>query len=507
MKILSAEQIRKADKFTIENEPIASIDLMERAAMKCFNWIKNHFDNSCRFNIICGTGNNGGDGLAIARMLNESGYKVTTYIIRANENSSEDFKINEKRLTNLENATYHTVFSTKELSPFDKNEIIIDALFGTGLNKPVTGLAAETIKLINKSESQIISIDMPSGLFADEATVIQDNQIIKSTFTLTFQLNKLAFLFPENSVFFGEVIILPIGLNENFINNCESNYELIEEKNIQRILKKRKLFSHKGNYGHAAIIAGSYGKMGAAVLASQACLRTGAGLLTAIIPECGYEILQTKIPEAMVVCDENEKIITSDFTTDTYSAIGIGPGLGTSEKTAVALKKIIQNFKNPLVIDADAINILAENKTWLDFIPPLSIITPHQKEFERLTKKCVNDFERNKLQIEFAKRYNVYLILKGKYSAIACPDGKCYFNTTGNAGMAKGGSGDTLTGILTGLLAQGYSPKETCLAGVYLHGLAADIAVKETGEYSLLASDIIDSIGKAIIKLAIARKK
>ena len=505
MKILSAKQIREADQYTIEHEPVASIDLMERAATACFKWIVQHFDVINSFKVFCGTGNNGGDGLAIARMLHDSGYAVTTYIIRSGGNAAEDFKTNETRLRDLKKSIVIDIDSKKNFPEFSDGDIIIDAVFGTGLNKPAKDLTADVIKYIDNSEAKIISIDIPSGLFADQSSVDSANQIIKAAYTLSFQVYKLAFFFAENAEYVGDVIILPIGLNEKFISSCQSNYELLEEKHIHRILKKRKSFSHKGNYGHAAIVAGSLGKMGAAVLAAKACLRTGAGLLTVHIPEIGYEIMQTSIPEAMCSTPNfscHSQTISAPFVDlDKYSSIGIGPGIGTSEETANALKQIIQDYKKPMVIDADAINIISENKTWMDFIPAESILTPHPKEFERLVGKSNNHFERNKMQLEFSKRYNIFIILKGKYTCITCPDGMSYFNPTGNPGMAKGGSGDVLTGMITGLLTQGYSSKEACIAVVYLHGLAADIAVKETGEYSLLATDLINSIGKAFLEL------
>ncbi|MEO5570294.1 MAG: NAD(P)H-hydrate epimerase, partial [Bacteroidia bacterium] len=369
MKILSSKQIREADQYTIEHEPVAAIDLMERAATACFKWIVQHFDVDRSFKVFSGTGNNGGDGLALARMLHDSGYLVTTYIIHSGGVASEDFKVNESRLRNLKKANIIEIDSIKELPEISQNDIIIDALFGTGLNKPVKDLAGAIIENINNSEAKIISIDIPSGLFADLASGVLSNQVIKSTYTLSFQVYKLAFFFAENAEFVGEVIILSIGLNEKFISTCESNYELLEEKHIQRILKKRKPFSHKGNYGHAAIVAGSFGKMGATILASKACLKTGTGLLTVHIPKCGYGITQTSIPEAMVVCDENEKTISCSFKTDSYNVIGIGPGIGIAKETANALKQIIQNFRKPIVFDADAINIISENKTWMDFVP------------------------------------------------------------------------------------------------------------------------------------------
>ncbi|UEG50038.1 NAD(P)H-hydrate dehydratase [Ferruginibacter lapsinanis] len=500
MKILSAKQIKEADAYTIAHEPIASIDLMERAAANCFKWIIENTNPGVRFTIFCGTGNNGGDGLAIARMLHQFGCPVTTYIVHSESKASADFLTNETRLKNIDEAICIDITSITELPLISTNDIIIDALFGTGLNKPIKGVAADLIQYINHSRSIVIAIDMPSGLFADQPSGVSSNQIIKATYTLSFQLHKLAFFFAENAPYTGEVIILPIGLNEQFIDSCQSNYELIETTHIQHIIKPRPFFSHKGNYGKAAIIAGSYGKMGAAVLAAKACLRTGCGLLTMIIPKCGYDILQTTVPESMVICDENDTMISSEYSLDTFDTIGIGPGIGTANETVNVFKQILQHYKQPIVIDADAINIIAANKELMDLIPPESIFTPHPKEFERLVGKTNDHFERNKLQIEFSTKHNVFIVLKGRYTCISCPDGSCYFNPTGNPGMAKGGSGDTLTGMLTGLLSQGYSSKDTCITGVYLHGLAADIAVQTTGEYSLLASDMIDHIGQAFKK-------
>ena len=498
MKILSSKQIKAADKFTIEHEPISSNELMERAANGCFKWIIQRFDISKTFKIFCGTGNNGGDGLAIARMLILNGYKVLIYIVRDEHFVSEDFNINELRLRNINNVSIIDITSISQIPEISKEDIIIDALFGIGFNKPLKDLLVYLIQRINASSTKIIYIDIPSGLFADQSSTIFSGKIIKANYTLSFMVYKLAFLFAENADFLGEVVIIPIGLNQEFISTCQSNYEIIEEKQLSHFFKKRNPFSHKGNYGHAGIIAGSYGKIGAAVLSTKACLRSGVGLLTVHVPKCGYTILQTSVPEAMVISDENDKMISSVHQLDTYNIIGIGPGIGTSKETTNALICLVEKFENKMVIDADAINILSENKECLKFISRDSIFTPHPKEFERLVGKSQNHFERNKMQIEFSKRHQVYVVLKGRYTCITCPDGMSYFNPTGNAGMAKGGSGDVLTGILTSLLAQGFSSKETCLAGVYLHGLAADLAVKEIGEFSLFASDIINYISKAI---------
>jgi len=318
---------------------------------------------------------------------------------------------------------------------------------------------------------------------------------------LTFAPPKLAFFFPENDIFVGNWKLLDIGLSRDFIESARVQNFTLESNDVATILRKRNKFSHKGTFGHALIISGSTGKMGAAVLAARACLRSGPGLVTMRIPKSGVTILQTAVPEAMLSIDPGDDHFSETLELSTYSAIAIGPGIGTSVQTANALKIMIQHAKIPMLFDADAINILAENKTWLGFILKGCIFTPHPKEFERLVGKSSNNFDQNRMQRDFSFRYQCYIVLKGANTAITTPDGRCYFNTTGNPGMATGGSGDVLTGIITGLMAQGYSSLESCLLGVYIHGLAGDIALKEQGFESLIASDIVTNLGKSFQSL------
>jgi len=497
MKILTVDEIKQVDEYTILHEPIDSIHLMERAANASANWITQHIQPHLLINIFCGTGNNGGDGLAIARLLLKKGFNVKIFIVRSAAVPTLDFVENNKRLISLENADIIDLASQDQFPQLSKNDMVIDALFGIGLNKPITGIYSQVIKKINESLCPIIAIDIPSGLMSDTSSAANDGAIIKATYTLSFETVKLAFMMPENADFVGQFYILLIGLNQDIIQTFTNSPQLLELSMVQHILQPRKQFAHKGNFGHAVIIAGSYGKMGAAVLAAKACLRMGAGLLTMHVPSCGYSIIQTSIPEAMVTCDEHDKFIATSIVLGRHQAIGIGPGLGCEKETANVLKLILRQNTQPMVIDADAINIISEKLSWMKLITAGSIFTPHPKEFERLVGKTSNQFERFSKQVEFSKRYQIFIVLKGKYTCITCPDGQAYFNSTGNPGMAKGGSGDALTGILTGLLAQGYSPKETCLLGVYLHGLAGDLAMAEIGERSLLASDLIDYIGKA----------
>ncbi len=500
LKIFSVEQTRRADAFTIENEPIASIDLMERAAKQCFEWILEKLAGSSpAVYVFCGTGNNGGDGLAIARMFTAANYKVTVAIPQDASKFSKDFEANLLRLR----ATECGVVSLSESLTWipQENDILVDALFGSGLSKPLKGEFEEVIKFINQSQGSVISIDIPSGLFADSPAEIKKSDVVKADYTLSFQLPKLAFFMPENDEFIGEWVVLPIGLLPQFIESepCKSFY--ISGSDIRPLLKVRKKFSHKGTYGHALILAGSLGKTGAAVLSAKACLRSGAGLVTSHIPRCGYEIMQSSVPEVMVSIDPSFDECSRLPDLSPFNAIGAGPGFGSGDEARSMVKLIMQEVKVPLVLDADALNILAENKTWLAFVPAGSILTPHPKEFERLAGKTNDSFERLALLRDFCIRNKVYLVLKGAYTVTCTPTGNCFFNSTGNPGMATAGSGDVLTGILTGLLAQGYTQVEACLLGVYLHGLAGDLAALQLGEEAVMAGDIIENLGNAYKEL------
>jgi NAD(P)H-hydrate epimerase len=495
MKIFTAHQLKEADQYTIANEPIASVDLMERAAKACVDWIKDKFSTDFNFVIVCGLGNNGGDGLAIARLLATQHYKVSVYIINYSDKRSPDFIANYSKLTELSNNNL-IVKEIKSIEEFYQalsittQSIIIDAMFGTGLNKAIEGLTAEVITMLNEQLSIVIAIDIPSGLHCDELNEPNDC-IVRANYTLTFQFPKLSFMLPETAQYVGNFKVLDIFLHPDFIDNTGTlNYFVIKD-DIQSFLKKRSKIAHKGNFGHALIIAGSHGKVGAAVLASKACMHSGVGLLTTYVPKIGYEIVQLSLPEAMVDVDNETHFISSLPRLDNYDAIGIGPGIGKEQQTQNVLKLLIQNTKVPLVIDADAINILSENKTWLAFVPSNSILTPHPKEFERLTGKSKNSFERLQTQREFSIKNNIYVVLKGAHTSISSPDGSVFFNSTGNPGMATAGSGDTLTGIITALVAQGYNSKQACVLGVYLHGLAGDFAAIEKSEESIIASDII----------------
>ncbi|MCP4550545.1 MAG: NAD(P)H-hydrate dehydratase [Bacteroidetes bacterium] len=497
MKILSVDNIRKADAYSIVNEPITSIDLMERASKACTKWIMDKVSIETKVRVVCGLGNNGGDGLAIARLLAEKDYQVNALIIRYSNKVSDDFSVNLNNLKKQENCEIIDIRNEVEIPEFAGEDVIIDALFGSGLSKEIKGFSADVVRQINQSKAIKIAIDIPSGLFADKSSTNKDSIIINADYTLSFQFPKYAFMFAENDQYLGDWVLIPIGLSEKFIASVDTNTFLTTKSDCQFILKKRIKFAHKGKYGHALLMAGSLGKMGAAVLASRACFRSGVGLLTTHLPSTGNEILQTAVPECMLSLDRSENYLSEVPNLSAYVAIGIGPGIGLKEQSGKAFKVLIQEARVPMVIDADALNMLAGNKTWLAFLPKGSILTPHPKEFERLVGKSSNDFERIELAKQFAIRFQLTLVLKGAHTVVINSAGDCYFNATGNPGMATAGSGDVLTGVILGLLAQGYSSLHSAILGVYLHGLAGDLAALKKSQEALIASDIVSFLGKA----------
>ncbi len=501
MKIFRSEQIREIDAFTIKNEPIASVDLMERAASQLLRWYIRNFDRSRRIVILTGPGNNGGDGLALARLLYVNRFNVQILNLKISGKTSDDWNINYQRIEKETTVPVIHIEMENQVPFIGDEDVVIDAIFGSGLTRPVEGLAASVIKYLNRTRSTVISIDIPSGLFGEDNSTNNPENIVRADFTLSFHFPKLSFMFAENAKYTGEWEILPIGLSNNAIRNTESPFSYLEPDSILPLLKKRNRFDHKGMYGHGVLIAGSYGKMGAAILGAKAALRTGIGLVTCHIPSSGNSILQTAIPEAMVRIDTNEKLISDIESIDNYDAAGIGPGIGTDPVTQKAFHNFLLTRNKPIVIDADGLNILGQNEKWLSALPNKVILTPHVKEFERIAGKAENSFARLEKQMEFASRYNCIIILKGANTSIAAPDGKVWFNSTGNPGMATAGSGDVLTGIILSLLAQGYSPENASVAGVYIHGLAGDIAAVKSGYESIIASDIINNIGNAFLKL------
>ena len=496
MKILTQQQLKEADNFTIENEPISSIDLMERASKSCVDWLQVFLESKEEsISIFCGVGNNGGDGLAIARLLINQGFlNVKTFVVEFSSNYSLDFTTNYKK---LEKVSFIKHIINYDTIPDIAEGVVIDAIFGVGLNKSPFGFTKQLIGDINRSEASVISIDMPSGLFANDFNSDKDS-IIEADFTLTFQVPKLALLLPSFENYTGSFEILDIKLDSDFIEGIESYFNYTEKSDVVKLLKSRSKYSHKGTFGHSLLVGGSSGKIGAILLATKAAVKSGSGLVTSLIPKCGYQILQTAIPEAMVLI-EGENHLDSLYYSINPSAIGIGPGLGTVVGTTELLKRFLKDNKSPLVLDADALNLMSNHRELLALLPSGSVLTPHPKEFERLVGKWSNDFENLKLATEFAINYQVVLVLKGAHTAIFDTDGKVYFNSTGNSALATGGSGDVLTGIITSLISQGYSNINASIIGVYLHGVTADIAIQEgvESEESFSAMNVIDYLGKA----------
>jgi NAD(P)H-hydrate epimerase len=497
IKILSANQIKELDAYTIKHEPVPSIELMERACRAFVHWFISRIDVSKQIGIVCGTGNNGGDGLGIARLLEEWNYAVKVWVVRGSVSESLDFKTNLSRLKGTRVEIFDIV-SESDQGLFHDREVMIDAVFGSGLSRPAGGIYAQVINCMNKTDALRIAVDVPSGLMVDQPSA---GAILNAHYTVTFQLPKLAFLLPASRNFVGDWSCVDIGLSKSFIRQTESSHAYIVRKDARRILKPRSRFDHKGNFGHALLVSGSYGKMGATVLASRAALRTGVGLLTTHVPKCGYTILQSSVPEAMVDVDVDEVGWTSNPSVENYSAIGIGPGIGQAPETVKALRHLLEEFGKPVVLDADALNILSSNRELWSSVPEGSILTPHPKEFERLVGSWQNDFERLEKQKALAEQLRSIILVKGAYTTIATPEGKWFFNSSGNPGMAKGGSGDVLTGMLTSLLAQKYSPKDAAILGVYWHGLAGDCAAHDFQEVSMTASDIIDSLSTAVARI------
>ena len=501
MKIFTTAQVADLDKYTIVNEPIGNIDLMERASMRVADWIGNHIDYNHRIAIFAGPGNNGGDALAVARMLSLMNFKLTVFVPDSASRFSDCFLINLNQLNKEVDIVVLNWNPEGTLPDLFGYELILDGLFGTGLTRPLSGFPARLVNYLNNSGIPILSIDIPSGLMGEDNGRNDPAAIIRATNTLTFEFPKLSFFFRENEQYTAEWEILPIGLHPEGIAQTETPWNYSDRQTIAGILKKRGRFSHKGTFGHALLIAGSVGKMGAAILAAKGCLRSGVGLLTVHLPRTGNQIMQIALPEAMVSIDEGEKMISQISLSTGYKGVGIGPGIGKEVETVSAFRSLLENYNGPLVVDADALNILSEHPQMIQLLPSESILTPHPLEFERLAGHSGTDFERLSLARKFAQTHQIILILKGAYTAIISPNGSCWFNSTGNPGMATGGSGDVLTGILTGLLAQGYLPKEAALLGVYLHGLSADLSLPGSSQEALLAGDIADHLGMAFSAL------
>jgi ADP-dependent NAD(P)H-hydrate dehydratase / NAD(P)H-hydrate epimerase len=499
MKVFTAAQIRACDSFTILEQNITSLELMERAAFRCYEWIADHYTRDTPILVVCGMGNNGGDGLAITRILLQQGFSARAIILKHTEQFSPDASQNFTLLHHLAAENVQILNEGMFITGLPENILMVDCLFGTGLNRPLEGWPAEFVKEINELPNEKIAIDIPGGLPADSLPA-KDAAVIKAKHTLSFQFYKRSFLHRESEVFTGEVHVLDIGLSKKYITTTHSQYNTTDDGLIKSLYKPRNQFGHKGTYGKVMMIGGSYGKIGAIALSTKAALRAGAGLVFTQAPECGYYVLQSTQPEAMFI--KAGKDYVENISIDIEDAtIGIGPGLGLQPETKKAFLSFIENYQKPLVIDADALNILSEKEDYLHWLAPETILTPHPKEFERLFGPAKDSMFQVEIGRAKAMKYNIFIVLKGHHTAVLTPSGECFYNATGNAGMATGGSGDVLTGIITSLLAQGYSSRSAALLGVYLHGLAGDLAAAELSQEALIAGDIADYLGKAFLSL------
>jgi NAD(P)H-hydrate epimerase len=491
MKIFTEEQIKEADRFTIENEPIASIDLMERASDVIAKWISQNISKQTPLLFVVGKGNNGGDGLAVVRILREKGFTCSVYMAYGKDFTNEECRINLERLP-------QDISFIDSLSETGKHTVIIDALLGTGISGNVREPAASVIAQINKLNNKVISIDLPSGMSTDPPPLpcyvneMESRQIVKADITLTLEFPKLSMLLPETGEYAGTVITLPFGLSKLYQEQTESPYNYIDKTLIYRLKKKRLKFGYKNTYGHALLICGSKNMIGAAILATGAALRSGCGLVSVHIPYDGHVALQSRFPSAILSFDKSCNFSEIPENMDKYNAIGIGCGLGTQPETVNAFETFLKSAKTPTVIDADALNLLAMNKKLIQYIPKNSILTPHLGELKRLTDEWDNENSKSKKIMDLSSETESIVIVKGAHTAIYLPDGTVYFNSTGNSGMAKGGSGDILTGLITGLLARGYNSFEASVLGVYFHGLAGDKASEKYGTESMNSSDLIE---------------
>lgn len=497
MKIFSAEQIKYLDKETVDNQYISSFKLMERAATKIVEALsERHKLYHNNFVILCGKGNNGGDGLAIARLLKEAGAFVKVYLWQTKKYSPDNSQ-NQEMLEEL-GVKVEKFLPTKHKIALKSTDIIVDALFGVGLTEKLDEEWGMFLNEINSvSCMDRIAIDIPSGLMSD--VKIADNApVFKANIVYTIQAPKLALLLPQIKEIASDFRVVDINLDAEAIDKIDTTHYYIDKEYVQAKLIHPNKFSHKGQFGHALIVGGSYGKIGSVVLASKAVLKVGAGLSTAYLPKCGYTILQTAVPEVMCETDNNDEIISAFPNTVGYKAIGIGIGLGQHKDTQAAFKNFLSKKEEiALVLDADALNLLALDKDLLSLLPSNTILTPHPKELERLIGTWQDDFDKMEKVKEISKKLNIIFVVKGAHSEVVLPSGDIYFNSTGNWGMATAGSGDVLTGILVGLLAQGYSADKAAIMGVYLHGLSGDIASESINPHSIMASNLIDYLNLA----------
>lgn len=495
MKLFDTAKTRAWDAYTLAESGISAHSLMERAAGRCLDWIQARYDRSRPFLIVCGMGNNGGDGLALCRLMHRAGFSAQALYVRHRERPSDDAATNLEALRELDEGLLLYWDEGAEIIPLDASAIVVEALLGTGLDRPVTGFLAHCIDTMNQWPQEKIAIDIPAGMRADFLPANGDI-VFKADHTLSFQLPKRTFLHEESLPYTGEWHILDIGLSAVFLRATHSHDFLIDDALIAGLYRPRQRFGHKGTYGKACLVGGSYGKIGAIALASKAALRAGAGIVIAHAPRCGYGVLQSLCPEALFQGDGDQALERFDLPME-GACLGIGPGMGMGAETGEGFLRFLARYDLPLVLDADALNLVSGETEGLHLLPPGSVITPHPKEWERLAGKAPNSMEAVEQARAKAMKHNITIVLKGGHTTVLCPSGKAYYNLSGNPGMATGGSGDVLTGIITALMAQKYAPEAAALLGVYLHAMAGDRAAAELGQEGLLASDLIAHLSKA----------
>ncbi len=500
MKLFTTEDLRNIDRKTIEIDGVTSRELIGRVAEGVAREITSRWRPTKRVAVFAGSGNNGADALIVAKILQTQGFHPDVYLFNiGGKRLSADCEACRDELLQLPGVQFTEVITTFDLPVLSPSWVVVDGLFGSGLTAPLSGGFVSLVRYINESRATVISIDVPSGLFGEWNPQSINRNIIHASLTLAVESPRISFLIGDNAELVGEWRILDIGLNQDVIRSTPTKYHLVEEADVRRLLLPRPEFSSKADFGDALLVAGSYGMMGAAVMAARGALRSGAGKVSVYSPRCGFTVLQTSVPEALFLYDKNDIVVTNISSDRQFTAVGLGPGLGTHEATVNAIDTFIkQNAKHPLVIDADALNCLARRRDTLHHLPPLSILTPHAGEFDRLFDQHTSNEKRLLKAVEVAQMYNVLILLKGRYSALVRPDGKIYFNSSGTPAMATPGSGDVLTGVITGLLAQGYKPELAALIGMYVHGLAGELAEEVHGQYGVTAGDIAGNIGKAI---------
>ncbi len=503
MKIFSPNEVIEIFRHTTEEDGVSMIDIVDRVGKGVAAEVKKLSNPDTLIVVFAGWGPNGAYALAAARKLIEEGIEPMIFLFNIGNRITADCANQKKFLLKQHpDAKFYEITQNFDIPTLNNNCLVIDGLFGIELDRPLPKSFGLLMRSINESGATIVSIELPSGLFSVWNTNNSSSRdIIHATVTLAVEFPPLAYFMEENIPLIGEWKILDVGLSREAIKKSPHTYYLLTHRDIKHILRNREKGPGKNAYGSALLCAGSYGMMGAAVLAAKGCLRAGAGKVFCYAPQCGNTVLQTAVPCAMFVPDAGEKTITRIVPDREYQAIAIGPGIGVSNSTINAVEaflKLSAAKRHPLVIDADALNCIAERPIMMNYVPALSVLTPHSGEFDRIFGAQPSAEARLRKALEIAAYHNIILVLKGHYTAVVRPDGKVHINSSGTPALATPGSGDVLTGVITSLIAQGYTPETAAIIGVYVHGMAGQIAEEKHGEYGVIASDIAENIGKSI---------